>query len=101
MRHLFVTAMAATLIGCGAAPDAPGDALTVTIDSSGTVPVITVAGEAPQWSLDSLGVIGAETDHGFAEIRSLALDPRGGIWVAYVGDHRLTRWSDDGAFLEE
>jgi hypothetical protein len=65
------------------------------------VPVITVAGEPPEWQLDSLGVIGAETDHGFAEIRSIALDPRGGVWVADVGDHRLTRWADDGAFLEE
>lgn len=101
MRHLSIITMATLLIACGAEVQAPSDALTVSIDSSGGVPVITVSGEPPTWTLDSLGVIGAETDQGFAEIRSIALDPRGGVWVADVGENRLTRWSDDGAFIEE
>lgn len=61
----------------------------------------SAAQDEPPGELVTTGVIGSETDHGFADIRSIALDPRGGVWVADVGDHRLTRWSDDGAFLEE
>ncbi len=75
--------------------------LRVTVDSSGTVPVVSIAGEAPLWSLDSIAVIRAEPTVGFSRVRSVALDPRGGVWVADVGEHRLSYFGDNGAWIED
>ena len=101
MRHLSLAVVVASLTACGTAVDPPRDALTVAIDSSGDVPMITVSGEAPEWRLDSLAVIRPEPGVGFSNIRSLALDPRGGVWVADVGEGRLSRWGDDGSWIED
>ncbi len=76
-------------------------ALTVTVDTSGPVPVVKVSGEAKEWSLDSLAVIRPEPTVGFSRVRSIALDPRGGIWVADVGENRLSYFGDDGKWIED
>jgi hypothetical protein len=101
LRYLSLNAIAVTLVACGAGVEPPSDALTVSIDSSGPVPLITVSGEPPEWTLDSLAVIRPEAGVGFSNIRSIALDPRGGVWVADVGENRLSHWGDDGAWIED
>ncbi len=89
------------LAACNAGVQDTPSALTVSIDSGGVVPVITVSGEAPEWTLDSLAVIRAEPTVGFSRVRSIALDPRGGVWVADVGENRLSYFGDDGVFIED
>ena len=101
MKTVACCVALALLAACSAdLQDAPS-ALTVSIDSSGVVPVITVSGEAPEWTLDSLAVIRAEPTVGFSRVRSIALDPRGGVWIADVGENRLSYFGDDGAFIED
>jgi hypothetical protein len=89
------------LAACDSPQVEDSTALSVTVDSTGAVPVISVAGEAPVWTLDSLAAIRAEPTVGFSRVRSLALDPRGGIWVADVGENRLSYFADDGAWIED
>src|SRR5690606_3108082 len=98
MRHLPSLVFAVLLVACGIDADRAGDARAVTIDSSGAVPVLTVSGEPPSWTLESLAVIRPEAELGFSNIRSIALDPNGGVWVADVGEGRVSRWlpADDG-----
>ena len=93
--------LAAALAACGGRDETPVAQLSYSVDSSGTVPVTTVAGEPPGWSLDALAVIRSDPDVGFSRVRSVALDPRGGVWVADVGETHLSRWSDAGEFVEE
>jgi hypothetical protein len=73
----------------------------MTVDSSGAVPVVRVSGNPPTWSLDSLAVLRPEPDVGFSRVRSIALDPRGGVWVADVGENRLSHFGDDGTWIED
>jgi hypothetical protein len=99
---LVASVLAASLLFAGCdTPPPPTDALSVQVDSSGAVPVMTVAGEAPEWSLDSLSVIRADPEVGFSGIRSIALDPRGGVWVADTRERRLSHWGDDGVWIED
>ncbi len=76
-------------------------ALSVSVDSSGALPMITVSGAPPTWSLDLLAVVRAEPTVGFSQVRSIALDPRGGVWVADVGENRLSYFGDDGNWIED
>lgn len=101
MRHVLTALVLPLAFACAPAGDAPTSSLVTTVDTTGTVPVITVTGEAPEWTLDSLAVIRPDRESGFSNIRSLALDPRGGVWVADVGEQRLSRWGDDGAWVED
>jgi hypothetical protein len=101
MRHCLATVLLFTMLACSPPDQAPGDGLVAIVDSTGSVPVVTVTGEAPQWRLESLAVIRPEPEVGFSNIRSLALDPRGGVWVADVGEERLSRWGDDGGWIED
>lgn len=89
------------LVGCGRDSTVSTNELTVSVDSTGAVPVVTVTGEPPEWSLDTLAVVRAEPELGFSRVRSIALDPRGGVWVADVGERRLSYWDDTGAHVED
>lgn len=101
MKSAMLCVVLMLCAGCGAAQQDKPSALSVSVDSSGTVPVITVSGEAPEWTLDSLAIIRPEPTVGFSRVRSIGLDPRGGVWVADVGENRLSHFGDDGAFIEE
>ncbi len=90
------------LAACNANADtSEGHALSVTVDSTSAVRVITVSGTPAEWSLDSLAVVRAEPTIGFSRVRSITLDPRGGVWVADVGENRLSYFRDDGSWIED
>lgn len=98
---VFASCAILALCACSAdAGDVPAG-VSVSVDSSGVVPVVSVAGNPPVWALDSIAVLRAEDDVGFSRVRSIALDPRGGVWVADVGEHRLSRYDDAGAWVED
>lgn len=102
MRQRAFCAGLVLLAACNAGADASkSSGLSVAVDSSGAVPVLTVSGNAQEWSLDSLAVIRAEPTVGFSRVRSIALDPRGGVWVADVGENRLSYHGDDGSWIED
>lgn len=86
---------------CGPADETGGSSLVVAIDSSGPVPVRTVSGDPERWTAELIGAARPEAGIGFSQIRSIALDPRGGVWVADVGEKRLSRWSDSGEWIED
>jgi hypothetical protein len=71
------------------------------MDSSGAVPVVRVSGDPPMWALEALGVLRAEPDVGFSRVHAIALDPRGGVWVADIGERRVSRYGDDGKWIED
>jgi hypothetical protein len=98
---LALVAATALVSGCDSAPAAPSGGVTYQVDSSGGVPVTMVSGAAPEWTLDSLAVIRADPEVGFSAVRSMALDPRGGIWVADTRENRVSRWGDDGNWIED
>lgn len=100
MRTVICCVVFTALAACGTAVGDTSPGVTVSVDSSGPVPVMTVSGEATEWALDSLAVIRAEPGVGFSRVRAVALDPRGGVWVADVGENRLSYFGDDGAFIE-
>ncbi len=86
---------------CAGSDASHSHGVAIVIDTSGAVPVVTVSGEPPEWSLDSLAVLRAEPTVGFSRVRAIALDPRGGVWVADVGENRLSYFGDDGAWIED
>lgn len=96
-----VLLLSLVLVGCGGDAAISSDVLTTSVDSSGAVPVVTVTGEPPEWSLDTLAVVRAEPELSFSRVSSIALDPRGGVWVADVGEKRLSYWDDTGAHVED
>lgn len=102
-RTLALPALAVALLlaGCERVATPAAGGVAIQIDSSGAVPVVTVSGEAPEWTLESLAVIRADPEVGFSRIRSIALDPRGGVWVADTREERLSRWGDNGRWMED
>ena len=100
-QALVVILSTGFVVACNAPEPEHGNALSVQIDSSGAVPLVMVSGEAPEWTLDSLAVIRADPEIGFSSVRSIALDPRGGVWVADIRERRVSRWSDAGEWIED
>ncbi len=98
---LSVVAAGLFLAACESSAPPVVSTLSVQVDSTGAVPIVRVSGEAPEWTIDSLAVIRADPEVGFSGIRSIALDPRGGVWVADTREGRLSRWGNDGRWIED
>ena len=63
-----------------------------TVDSSPGYPVTTTTGEPPAGSIDSAMTVGA----GFDEVRSVLIDPAGGVWVLDRGARRIAHYDHRG-----
>jgi hypothetical protein len=93
--------LALTFLGaCASGSESPTADVTISVDSTGRYPVVTVRGEPPLWRLESLAVITPEPGVGFSRIQSIALDPSGGVWVADVREGFVHRYDDDGNLVE-
>ena len=89
VRHVVIAAMLVTL-ACGseaANPDRP----VVTIDSTGSVPVMTVTGDAPGWALDSVAALTDTGGQPFSRLRGMLLDGTG-AWVIDEGEQAIHRF---------
>jgi hypothetical protein len=93
--------VALAVAACSGSRHTPAAAgIRTTVDSSGSYPVTTVSGEAPMWRVDSLAVITPDSNVGFSQVRTIALDPAGGIWIPDTRERTLARFGDDGHLIE-
>lgn len=101
MRALILVIAGCLAVACSPpAKDPTRRGLSVQIDSAGNFPVVTVSGEPEDWALESLTVVRPEPTVGFASVRSIALDPAGGVWIGEMQERRLLRYGDDGQLIE-
>lgn len=100
MHRLAPCLLTILLLACGGPVDDAAPAFARRVDTTGPFPVTTVAGEPERWALESLVVVRPEPTVGFAAVRSIALDPAGGVWVGEMQEKRLLHYGDDGRLIE-
>lgn len=101
LRALILVAAGTLAVACSPpAEDSTRPGLSMRIDSTGNFPVLTVSGEPEEWALESLTIVRPEPTVGFARVRSIALDPAGGVWIGELQENRLLRYGDDGQLME-
>lgn len=101
MRSLMLVIAGSFALACSPpANDSTRLGLSVQIDSTRDFPVVTVSGEPEAWALETLAIVRPEPTVGFANVRSIALDPAGGVWIGEMQEKRLLRYGDDGQLIE-
>lgn len=100
MRRALLVVAIIGLVGCADRQAPAGEHLAISIDSSGSFPVVTARGEPGRWTLESLAVIRPDSVYGFSHLRSIAIDPAGGVWIADSREDVLQHYGDDGRLIE-
>jgi len=77
-------------------------ALRVTIDSSGTYPVVRSLGVAPRWNAEQVLVLGAPAGPTeFGSVRSVLLDQAGSLYVVDPSRRTLSIFDSTGRFVRQ
>jgi hypothetical protein len=88
--------VAAIVLSACRSPSGVGTQLRTTVTRTGRYPVVHVTGEPPHWQLDSIATLTDSGGVGFRQIRSVLIDPRGGVLVMSAGPAAITRFDDHG-----
>jgi hypothetical protein len=102
-RSLIFTAVTATLIGCdldGAREG--GEAVVVRVEDGDGIRRVTNQGTPPRWHADELlriGMVEGDDPAVFGQIRSLAADPEGNVYVADGQASEIRVFDRDGGYL--
>ena len=96
IRVLAVIAVVSACSGgsrdAGPVANRPNGPLSTTVDSSGRYAVVTVSGEPTLGTIDSVTVV----RDAFGGVRSVLLDPAGGVWALDERARRVAHYDDTG-----
>ncbi len=76
----------------GSADTTSAIALSTRVDSAGRYPSTVVSGEPPVGAIDSVFAVRDR----FVSLRTVLLDPAGGVWTLDEGARQVVRYTDDG-----
>ncbi len=94
VKALATLVALALVVSCRTADEPTTNGVVTVTDSSGSVPVTTVSGEAPRWHLDSVATLSDTGGEPFSRVRGVLLDD-GGAWVVDAGGRAIHRFAAD------
>lgn len=99
VRRFLYLAVALTGSACGSA-DRMGSVSTA-VDSSAGYPVYRHSGTPPQWRVELIATVGADTGgpYQFGEVRSVVLDSHGSLYVLQPRIAQVSVFNSSGTFV--